>query len=279
MPSLAHIDMSALLLRILATLVVVATALALVRVSRGLLSRVFETPQRRYRGARFIGRTVMVLSLGVLVLIWAPVQRDMLAVLTVFATALVIGLKEVFLSMVGWIHIVVRTVYRVGDRIEINGLRGDVVDLTLLTTKLVEVGGWAGGDQSTGRLLTFPNNWLFAHGVRNDTHGFGFVWNEITFTVTKASDWHAAQQILDGLALQMSSSVETQARRALDSMATDVLIQYKVLTPFVYVHVEETGIALTLRYLVEARRRRGSEHALTISFLDALRARDDIELA
>lgn len=279
MPNLDEIELGTVVLRILATLAIVALGLAVTRATRTLLTRVFDAPQRRYRGARFVARAVTLAVVVVLILIWAPVQREVLAVVTVFATALVIGLKEMFLSVAGWVHIVMRTPYRMGDRVEINGLRGDVVDITLLNTKLVEVGGWTGGDQSTGRLVHFPNNWLFQHGLRNDTHGFGFVWNELTFTLTKDSDWHAGMELLDGLAQQMAPSVETQARRALDQISTDVLIQYSVLTPFVYVRATEKGIELTLRYLVEARRRRGTEHALTISFLDLLQGRDDVKLA
>lgn len=279
MPNLDEIELGWLIVRVIATLVLVSLGLGISRGMRSVLGRVFDSPQRRYRGARFVGRAVALSVLIGLILIWAPVQREVLAVVTVFATALVIGLKEMFLSVAGWVHILLRAPYRIGDRIDINNVRGDVVDITLLSTKVVEVGAWAGGDQSTGRLISFPNNWLFAHSIRNDTHGFGFIWNELTFTLTFDSDWHAAQDLLDELAQQMAPAVETQARRALDRMATDVLIRYTVLTPFVYVKVAPKGIALTLRYLVEARKRRGSEHALTISFLEAIQDRADLKLA
>ncbi|MBE2185617.1 MAG: mechanosensitive ion channel [Rhodothermales bacterium] len=279
MPNLDEIELGWLIARLIASFGLIALGLGISRGMRSVLARVFDSPQRRYRGARVVGRIVALFVFIGLILIWAPVQREVLAVVTVFATALVIGLKEMFLSMVGWVHILLRSPYRMGDRIDINGVRGDVVDITLLSTKVVEVGAWVGGDQSTGRLVSFPNNWLFAHSVRNDTHGFGFIWNELTFTLTFDSDWHAAQDLLEALAQEMAPAVETQARRALDRLSTDVLIRYSVLTPFVYVRVAPKGIALTLRYLVEARKRRGSEHALTISFLDAIRGRDDVKLA
>lgn len=279
MPNLDDIELGWLVVRALATLALVFVGLGISRGMRSVLARVFDAPQRRYRGARFVSQVVALAVLAGLILIWAPVQREVLAVVTVFATALVIALREMFLSIVGWVHILLRNPYRMGDRIEINGVHGDVVDITLLSTKLVEVGAWTAGDQSTGRLIAFPNNWLLTHSLRNDTHGFGFLWNELTFTITFDSDWHAAQDLLDELAQQMAPAVETQARRALDRLSTDVLIRYTVLTPFVYVKVAPKGIALTLRYLVETRKRRGSEHALTVSFLDAIRTRDDIRLA
>ncbi|HYE58991.1 MAG TPA: mechanosensitive ion channel domain-containing protein, partial [Rhodothermales bacterium] len=233
----------------------------------------------RYRGYKIIERILGVLVVGVLVLTWAPVRRDMVTLFTVVGTGLAIATREALMSILGWLHLTIRAPYRQGDRIEINGLHGDVVDIRLLHTTLVEVGKWVEGEQSTGRLVHVPNNWVILHPVINDTHGFGFVWNEFSVTLTHESDWKAAQALMERLAREISPEVEARAQANLRALAPHFLVQYSILSPFVYVRVDEHGIRLTLRHLCEVRRRRGVEHALTVRMLEGFAEHGGIKLA
>lgn len=265
--------------RIVATVAVVALVLLLTRLGRRGLQRLVSDPRRRYRGYKMIGRIAALVVGTSLVFLWAPVRRDLLTVFTIVGTGAAIATREAVLSMIGWLHLAVRAPYRHGDRIEVNGIHGDVVDIRLLHTTIVEVGGWVGGGQSTGRLIHIPNNWVFLHPVVNDTHGFGFVWNEFTVTVTHDSDWAAARDLLERLADEAEPAVEARARERLSRLSEDYLVHYSVLTPFVYVSVSKEGITLTLRHLVEVRKRRGVDHALTTSFLDGIRDLGTVKMA
>ena len=265
--------------RLLVTVIVAVLALTLARLGRRLVARVVDDSGRRYQGYKIVGRIVGVVLVAILVLTWAPVRRDMLTIFTVIGTGIAIATREALLSVVGWLHLVIRAPYRQGDRIEVNGLHGDVIDVRLLHTTLVEVGAWVEGDQSTGRLVHFPNNWVFLHPITNDTHGFGFLWNEFSVELTPESDWKAAQEILEGLALEISPEVEARAQANLQRLAPRFLVQYSILTPFVYVRVAEHGIRLTLRHLCEVRRRRGTEHAFTVRMLEAFKAHGGIHIA
>ena len=97
--------------------------------------------------------------------------------------------------------------------------------------------------------------------------------------MTFRSDWQAAQEIMLDLAGESAAIVEQQVRKEIKKMAQEYLIFYNILTPFVYVQIVENGIRLTLRYLCEARKRRGTEHALTISMLAVFKEHGGIELA
>lgn len=265
--------------RVVVTVALAAFALALARAGRRLVARYVDEPAKRYTSYKIIGRVTGLVLVVAFVLLWAPVRRDMLTILTVIGTGIAISTREALLSVVGWLHLIIRSPYKHGDRIEVHGVRGDVVDVRLLHTTLVEVGGWVDGDQSTGRLVHFPNNWVFLHPIVNSTHGFGFVWSELPFTLTQASDWEAAQRILEGLAAEAAGSVEARARAAIDRLSHEFLVQYSILTPFVYVKATPEGIRLTLRYLCEVRRRRGTDHAFTVSALAAFGRHGGIALA
>ena len=258
---------------------VLVIAFVLTKVGQRLAVRYLEEPERRYRTSKMISRSATLVVILALVLIWSPRPEAAVALLTIVGAGLAIAMREALLSLVGWIVLVIRSPYRHGDRIEVNGIRGDVIDVRLLHSTLMEVGGWVGADQSTGRLVDFPNAWIFLHGVYNYSRGFGFIWNELAFTVTFRSDWEAARDLMLARAEETSNIVAQQAKRQIRRMSRDYLVHYGILTPFVYVQITERGVRLTLRYLCEVRKRRGTAHALTISLLEDFRKHGGIEFA
>ncbi len=276
---LRHLEpLAPFLPRIVATVVVVVAALVLTRVGRRGIGRLVGDAGRRYRGYKMLGRIAALIVAATLVFVWAPVRRDLLTVFTILGTGIAFSTREALLSVVGWLHIAIRAPFRHGDRIEVNGIGGDVVDIRLLHTTVVEVGGWVEGQQSTGRLVHIPNSWVFLHGVVNATNRFGFVWDEFGVTVARTSNWKAAEAILERLATEAAGPIEARARTQLNRLADDYLVHYRILTPFVYVSMTAEGVRLTLRHLVEVRQRRGIDHALTVSFLDAVAEHGGIEV-
>ncbi len=245
------------------------------RIVRGSL----EDPTRVYHASRIVRRTAGTIAILLVLLLLSPDVRGLITVLTVVGAGLAIALREALLSIAGWMRIGLISPYRIGERIEIGGVTGDVIDIRMLRTTLMEIRGWVDADQSTGRIVHIPNSWLFEHALYNFSRGFNFVWNEVSFTLTFRSDWSAARDILLGLAEESAAIVSQQAQKELRDMSREFLIHYSVLTPFVYVRVVDNGIRLTLRYLCDVRKRRGTEHALTVSILEAWRAHGGIEFA
>lgn len=250
----------------------------LVRLSQRAVLKFIEQPERRYRTSKFIGRVGILLSLLLIVLIWSPQPRGLVTILSLIGAGLAISMREALLSIAGRINIALRPPYVQGDRIEINSIKGDVIDIRLIHTSLMEVGGWVNADQSTGRIVHIPNSWILQFGCFNYTQGFSFVWNELPVTISRDSDWEEAREIMLSFAQESAAIVEQQAARQIRRMSREFLVHYSILTPFVYVEIVPNGIRLTLRYLCEVRKRRGTEHALHVSLLKAFAANERIEL-
>ena len=280
---LSDLDLSWLsddaLAHLIQTGVVLVVAFLLTKVGQRLSVRYLEDPERRYRTTKMISRSAAFVAILALVLIWSPRPEAVVALLTIVGAGLAIAMREALLSLVGWMVLIIRSPFQHGDRIEVNGIRGDVIDVRLLHSTLMEVGGWVGADQSTGRLVDFPNAWIFLHGVYNYSRGFGFIWNELALTVTFRSDWEAARDLMLARAEETSNIVAQQAKRQIRRMSRDYLVHYGILTPFVYVQITERGVRLTLRYLCEVRKRRGTAHALTMSLLEDFQKHGGIEFA
>ena len=270
---------SELLERLLFALGALIIIFITVQVLRRFVLRYIEEPERRYRANKIIGRTGGLVALLITFGVLFQRAADLITVLTVVGAGLAIAMRETLMSMAGWSYIAFRTPYSQGDRVQVGPYQGDVIDIRLLHTTLMEIGGWVQADQSTGRIVHVPNNLVFSEPVYNYSRGFHFIWNELRFTVTFRSDWRAAREILTSLASESAAVIEQQAKKEIQQMSREYLIHYSILTPFVYVDVTGDGVLLTLRYLCEARKRRGTAHAITMTFLDRIKEHGHIELA
>ena len=264
--------------QLLLTVVVLVGSYVLVRVFQRTALRFIDEPHRRYRVSKLIGRIWGILTVTMILVIWSPQPSRLVTILSVIGAGLAIANREAILSLAGRLNIALRGPYVHGDRIEVNGVIGDVIDIRLIQTSLMEVGGWVHADQSTGRIVHIPNSWVLQFGVYNYTQGFSFIWNELAVTVTFDSDWEAAREILLSLAQETAAIVEQQVSKQILKMSREYLVHYSILTPFVYVRVAGDGICLNLRYLCEVRKRRGTEHALSASLLKAFREHGNITL-
>ncbi len=205
---------------------------------------------------------------------------DRLATYLGLASAgLAIALHDTVANLAGFIFIVARTPFSVGDRIEIGDVAGDVVDGRLFEFSVIEVGNWVEADQSTGRIVHVPNSKVLREPLANYETGFAYVWHEIPVVVTFESNWRKAKEILQQIAQEktehLSEGAEEQIRRA----AMRYLIYFQHLSPTVYTTVRENGVLLTMRYIVKPRERRNSEARVWESILDAFAERADVDLA
>jgi len=199
-----------------------------------------------------------------------------------FLTAgLAIALSDVLKNLAGWLFIVTRRPFRLGERVEIDGHKGDVVDIRAFRFTLFEIEtDRVRAEQPTGRLLHVPNGLVFTEPVANYTEGFHYIWLEVPVLVTFESDWEAVEQILLEIIQELSPDrSEMMAAAELRATADLYRIGITTLDPIVYLTVRDSGVLLTARLVVEANRTRVIEQETWKQFLRAIKGRPDIELA
>jgi len=195
------------------------------------------------------------------------------------SAGLAIALKDVIESMVGWAFILWRNLFTVGDRIQIGDYKGDIVDIRLFKFTILEIGNWVDADQSTGRLMDIPNNMVFTHVLANYSKGFEFIWNEIPILVTFESDWKKAKSILNEIVNKKVDHLSASAEEKIKSANKKFLISYQKFSPTVYTSIKDSGVMLTLRYLIEPRKRRNSEQSIMEEILSEFSKYDNIDFA
>ncbi len=199
--------------------------------------------------------------------------------LGLLSAGIAIALQVPIVNLAGWLFILVRRPFELGDRIQIGEHIGDVVDINGFQFTLNEIGNWVDAEQSTGRLLDIPNGRVFSDIFANYTKGFRYIWAEMPILITFESDWKLAKRLLTEIIEKHYTEFAPQAGTEVKKAARKFLIYYNNLTPIVYTDVLDSGVNLTIRYLVNPRRRRYSREVIWEEVLTAFAKHDNIELA
>ncbi len=227
------------------------------------------------------GITYLFYVLGFLLVgrIWFTGIDSIATYLGLLSAGIAIALQVPLVNLAGWLFIIIRRPFELGDRIQIGEHVGDVVDINGFQFTINEIGHWVDAEQSTGRLLDIPNGKVFSEIFANYTKGFRYIWSEIPVLITFESDWKEAKRILMEIIEQHYQEFAPQANHEVKKAARKFLIYYNNLTPIVYTDVLDSGVNLTIRYLVNPRRRRYSREVIWEDVLTAFAAHDNIELA
>lgn len=251
----------------------------LTRLARQAVRREIDDVNRRHVLQKWIGYLYVVLLFLVGLALFADSLVGLGTVLAVIVAGVAVALQDVLKSFVGWIYISSRAGVEVGSRVEVEGVLGDVIDVGVLKTTVLEVGNLVYGRQSTGRLATIPNYRLLSETVLISAADSPFVWNEMKLVVTYESDWQRAEEILREISTALHEEIAAELEVGFRRLERRFAFKYGTLTPIVYVTMEDHGVALTLRYMVHARRRRGSVDRVSRQVLQAFAQEPSVELA
>jgi len=233
-----------------------------------------HTPdKRRQHDARNIFRLTFgvagtIAVLGVITQQWI----GLLFSLGVVGFAVTFALQQPLFSLIGWLYIMVKRPYQVGDRVEIEDSKGDVVEVSFLVTTLWEInGGLVSSNQPSGRIITLPNSVVLSSHVMNYTReDFPFVWNELSIQVAYETDFEFATERMRTVADEyigdeMAARIG-RYRKRLSETPVELEVQDR---PSVNVVQQESWVEFRLRYLVHPRRGQRVRNELYKRILDA----------
>jgi small-conductance mechanosensitive channel len=264
--------------RLVATAVVAAVLYVAARILVWATRRGIKDERRRYTVRKVIRYSSLVTFLVVALGIWAQRLQGLLLIMGATGAGLAIALAPVLVSMAGWALITWSRLYQVGDRVQIGTVIGDVVDIGLIRTTLLEIGNWVGADQLTGRTMVVANAAVFKDPVFNYTQGSPYIWDEFTIPVAYGPKWEQAQRVMLAAIADYSDEIGPAAQASMQDLPGASLVGVPETRPQVYITVTEHWVACTLRYVVHARSRRTVKHRLQTQVLKAL-AKEGIEIA
>jgi len=241
--------------------------------------RITEDPKARYTWKRSVSFTVGLMTVILIGSVWIRAIGQLGAFLGLLTAGLAIALKDPLTNIAGWIFILTRQPFKLGDRVQIGEDTGDVIDIRLFQFTLLEIGNWVNADQSTGRIIHIPNGTVFTQAQANYSIGFNYIWNEMSVLLTFESRWQNAKKIMERIINKHAEELSVDAEKKIIEASKKYMIFYQYLTPIVYTSLQESGVQLTMRYICEPRKRRGTEHLIWEDILNEFALHKDIEFA
>ncbi|HUG63647.1 MAG TPA: mechanosensitive ion channel family protein [Gaiellaceae bacterium] len=267
--------------RLATTAAIVVLSLAVGSLAGRILASRVDDAYARYH-VRNLARYVMwVVALIAIAIVWRAFAGRAGIVLGLAAAGIAFAMQEVVGAVAGWFNIISGRIYRVGDRVQVGGVQGDVIDITPLRTKLLEIGStsddaiWVKGRQFTGRIVSVSNKATFVEPVFNFS-AFEFIWEELTLEISGASDWHEAERIMREEAAAVSRL--DGAHEAVEEMARRYPLPRTEIEPRVYVQATPRAMRLSARFVVPVRRARSVKDELARR-IDSRFAEAGIEIA
>lgn len=265
--------------RLLWPLVTAAVILAVyLAISRVVLPKRYKKEELFL--ARRLGRYATVLLVCIVVALYLLEDLRVLATtLGLVSAAIVISLQDVCASFFGWFAIMFSRKFTIGDRLEIEGVRGDVLDIQLLRTTLLEVNNWLGVDQPTGRVVIVPNNFIFKSKVFNFSHGHPYIWNKIEVTVTFSTPAAGATAVFQKVLEEETREDFAEARQEAAEMERRYGVEDADYRPKIYTRIADSGVTFSLIYVSHYRRTSQTRNRINRRLIAELETHQHIQLA
>jgi small-conductance mechanosensitive channel len=228
---------------------------AVSRLLEKTLPQHFVQADARYRVRKFVVFAGYLIAILFLVILFEERLGRLSLALGVAGAGLVVALRDVIASFAGWIAIGLSRLYTVGDRIQIGTTNGDVVDISIMRTTVMETGNWVSGDLYSGRIARIPNGFVLSGPVFNYSQGFRFLWDQVKVSLTAQSDHRLAREMLLRVANEAAVPYKNGAENAWKRYADSFRIVNPRLEPTVALVINGGSLEFTVSYVVDYRER------------------------
>lgn len=258
--------------KLVASIVAILLGVVVVRVVQRTATAYIEDKHARYRARKAIGFIGYLLGILILATVFSDRLGRLTVVFGVAGAGIAFALQEVIASIAGWGAISFGGFYKVGDRVQVGGIKGDVIDIGILRTTLMEVGQWVDGDLYNGRVVRVANSFIFKEPVVNYSGDFPFLWDEIKVPIRFESDLALTRATLERLAGEVSGAYESEASEIWKAIQKRFPLEDATTRPLVTLVFDHNWITFTVRYTVRYNRRRTAQDELSRRVLEAAEA-------
>lgn len=256
--------------KIVAAIVSLIVLYVLVRLAQRSVSRYIKETVLRYRVRKTLSFFGYFLGIVVLGTMFSERLTGLTVAFGVAGAGIAFALQEVIASAAGWFAITFGQFYSPGDRVQLGGIKGDVIDIGILRTTLMECGQWVNGDNYNGRIVRIANSFVFKEPVFNYSADFPFLWDEIVLPVRYGSDWEYARKVFTKVVNEVCGEYAEQSREAWKKTVLKYQLEDAQIEPMITLAANDSWIEFTVRYIVDYRRRRFTKDRLFTRMLEAV---------
>ncbi len=218
---------------------------------------VFEQ-KRAFRYYQITNIILTLINVIIIFVLWDKYLDNIITIISFVSAALTLALRELIFNFFAGIYIKMKKPFVVEDRIEVNGIKGDVINISSLNFEILEVDNNGNSSQSTGIAITIPNSFALTTPIKNEDKNFKYIWSEIVVKTTLDANVEETKKKLLEIITQneVVKRIPKKMQNEMEDISLDYRIYYNKLDPIVYMKVVDSHMEFSIRYLVHPKKNR-----------------------
>ena len=235
--------------------------------------KVIKNERKEYNIFYAVKVTINIIFVLLLLFVWGDYIQNIITLVSFLSAAFAIAIRDIIFNWICGIYIKIAKPFKVEDRIEIEGTKGDVINISLFAFEILEVSTEEHNGQSTGIVINYPASTIFTKSIKNQTKGFKYIWNEMNINIKLDANLKENKKDIYKIInnIDVVKAIPKKMKNQISEVNTTYRIYYNNYEPIIYTKIEEGHIVLTLRYLIHPKKARYIESMVWNKIYEAYR--------
>lgn len=253
---------------ILKTIIIIFLILVVEKIGIRIIKRTRDS-KKEYNYTKKYKLIIRIIILSAIIIVWGKYIKNFLTLISLVSAAFTIAIRDLIFNFFCGIYIKIVKPFIVEDRIEINGYKGDVVNINTMNFEILEVSNVDTTGQSTGIIIHLPNSIIFNYPLKNYNKAFKYIWDEITIRIPLYYDVNKAKKVLYKIvnSNEIIKKIPPKLKKQINNVSNSYRIYYNQYDPIIYTKINEDHIELQIRYLIHPKKARYVESIISSDIL------------
>lgn len=253
---------------ILKTIIIIFLILVVEKIGIRIIKRTRDS-KKEYNYTKKYKLIIRIIILSAIIIVWGKYTKNFLTLISLVSAAFTIAIRDLIFNFFCGIYIKIVKPFIVEDRIEINGYKGDVVNINTMNFEILEVSNVDTTGQSTGIIIHLPNSIIFNYPLKNYNKAFKYIWDEITIRIPLDYDVNKAKKVLYKIvnSNEIIKKIPPKLKKQINNVSNSYRIYYNQYDPIIYTKINEDHIELQIRYLIHPKKARYVESIISSDIL------------
>ena len=253
---------------ILKTIIIIFLILVVEKMGIRIIKRTRDS-KKEYNYTKKYKLIIRITILSAIIIVWGKYIKNFLTLISLVSAAFTIAIRDLIFNFFCGIYIKIVKPFVVEDRIEINGYKGDVVNINTMNFEILEVSNVDTTGQSTGIIIHLPNSIIFNYPLKNYNKAFKYIWDEITIRIPLDYDVNKAKKVLYKIvnSIEIIKKIPPKLKKQINNVSNSYRIYYNQYDPIIYTKINEDHIELQIRYLIHPKKARYVESIISSDIL------------
>ncbi len=253
---------------ILKTIIIIFLILVVEKIGIRIIKRTRDS-KKEYNYTKKYKLIIRIIILSAIIIVWGKYIKNFLTLISLVSAAFTIAIRDLIFNFFCGIYIKIVKPFVVEDRIEINGYKGDVVNINTMNFEILEVSNVYTTGQSTGIIIHLPNSIIFNYPLKNYNKAFKYIWDEITIRIPLDYDVNKAKKVLYKIvnSNEIIKKIPPKLKKQINNVSNSYRIYYNQYDPIIYTKINADHIELQIRYLIHPKKARYVESIISSDIL------------